>query len=58
MATDKQDEALWIDTPVEEWGANMADIIVEAREAEQWRTAQLAEKMLQQAFDAGTIRKH
>lgn len=56
--TDSQDEAPWIDMPIEEWAANMADGIMEALEVGNWRGAQLCEKLLQQAFDDGTIRKH
>lgn len=58
METDKQDEAPWIDTPVEEWATWIADGIMEADADGDWRAVQLGQKMLQRAFDDGTIRKH
>ena len=58
MAIDNQDEALWIETPRQEWASNIADGIMEALEDGNWLGVQLGEKLLQEAFDAGVIRKH
>ena len=58
MATDNQDGAPWIDMPIEEWGALVADGIMVALADGDWQAVQFGQQMLQQAFDNGTIRKH
>lgn len=55
---DERDELLSIVPTVEEWAAGIADTIEKAREAGQWRAAQLGERTLQEAFDQKVITKN
>ena len=55
---DNQEGSPWIDMPVEEWATLIVDGIMEALEVGNWRGVQLGERMLQRAFDDGSIRKH
>ncbi len=55
---DNQDGAPWIDMPVEDWATLIVDGIMEALADGNWLSVQLGQKMLQDAFDDGRIRKH
>ncbi len=57
LPPDEQDEVRRI-LPKEKWAADLADDIKRARDAGEWRAAQLMEKTLQEAFDQKTIKKH
>ena len=56
--TDNQDGDPWIDMPVEEWGALIADGIMEALAGGNWEAAQWGQKMLQDAFAQNRITLH
>ena len=57
LPPDEQDEVRRI-LPKEKWAADLADDIKRARDAGEWRAAQLMEETLQEAFDQKTITRH